>query len=469
MSGEKIDMDEIRDQSNFDGAKLVIEDDDSPTIEIAEETFDEAVSKPVENNSSTKTIKNDDGIVINSSTKKIQKKDSSTREIAEAIKDVIKSSRKTEMKSSRRIRNEASSRRVMMSSQKRQLTSQKKEMESQKRQLSSNSKDKSDVATKKSRLPEINSKTKPVTPDDSYKHKTISEKRRREKEKKAKKEDEDSDDEDSSEEDIDMMPKTPAEKHLYWKTRIQILKTRFKDVTVPKNEADLTWQELRKIYYIEMDRVSITKNVDAYRMIMIVSCFIIEYIGYKILKVDITGFGVHSMKSMWRYERLLIELGEKDYASFGENWPVEFRLIGMMIVSAIIFVIAKSLFKQTGQDMSNDFFKFFQDLGNQSYESDMNSDSNGMDAPNPNDNGQGGGIMSMLSGLMGGGNGGGGGIMDMVGNLMKGFNQQEGVKPAEKTETEDLSEDDEERNRINPPRLRRKSRSARAREAPAEE
>lgn len=448
MSGEKIDMDEIRDAASFDSAQIVIEDDaeekseQEQPQEIGEEDFDEVVAQPSQKSSSSKIIKNDDGPVINSDTRSVQR-ESSTREIVDALKETIKSERKSELFSSRR---EASARSNAQSS-----------MRKSSRRPSSGKSSESSVKPKRQKLPEINSRTKPRTPEDSYKEEYERKKRGHTRTE--------GDEDEESEEDIDMMPKTPAEKHLYWKTRLQILKTRFKDVTIPKDEAELTWQELRKIYYIEMDRVSITKNVDAYRLIMIVGCFVIEYIGYKILKVDITGFGVHSMKSMWRYERLLIELGEKDYASFGENWPVEFRLIGLMLVSAVIFVIAKSLFKATGQDMSDDFFKFFQDLGNHNFEGDVGPASNGMDAPNPNDNGQGGGLMGMISGLMGGGQGGG--IMDIVGNLMKGMNQG-GVQAAEKTETEDLDEDDEERNRINPPRLRRKSRSARAR-AKAEE
>lgn len=426
MSGQKIDLDEIRDQSAFNSAEIIIEDEDenessnnnnnAEPVKIVEETFDQVVSQPSVKKSSEKIIKNDDGQVINSSTRKI-KPESSTREIINAINETIKSSRKTERSNKR-----SSSARPKLSSEKL----------------------KEEVPKKKPRLPEQNSKTKPVTPEQSYRPNG------------SRKEDDDKP-EDDDEESINMMPQTNEEKHAYWKTRLQILKTRFKDVTIPKNNQDMTWQELRKIYYIEMDRVSISKNVDAYRIIMILAGFLIEYIGFKFLKLDITGFGTHNMKSMWRYERLLIELGEKDYASFGENWPVEFRLIGMMLVSAVIFVIAKSLYKTTGQDMSNDFFRFFQDLGNMT----VDTENNGMNAPNPNaTEGNGGGLMGMLGGLLGGG---GGGIADLFKNLMGGMNNG-GVPPAEPTDTENLSDDDEERNRINPPRFRRRSRSERARE-----
>lgn len=214
-------------------------------------------------------------------------------------------------------------------------------------------------------------------------------------------------------EEVDMMPRTDDEKHLYWKTRLQILKTRFRDVTIPKNVADMEWRSLRKIYYIEMDRVSIAKNVEGYKMIMIVMFFILEYIGAKFLKINITGFTVHSLRTMHRYERLLIELGEKDYASFGANWPVELRLAGLVGVNAVIFVIAKYVFKVTGSDTSDEFFELFQSMGNANVEADIPNA--GMDAPDPK--GGNNGMMGMLSGLLnsftGGAGGGGGGLNNL--------------------------------------------------------
>jgi hypothetical protein len=216
-------------------------------------------------------------------------------------------------------------------------------------------------------------------------------------------EDDKKEDDEKDEDDFDMMPKTPAEKHTYWKTRLQILKKSYRDVTIPPGVADLDWSELRKLYYIELDRVSLSKNVESYKLIMLVLFFICEGVGAKLFKIDITGFTVHSWRSMSRYERLLIELGEKNYSSFGENWPVELRLAGLVFVNAIIFVLAKYIFKLTGQNMSDDFFELFNSLGNQSVETELPKDA-GMDAPNPNAAPDGGGgLMGILGSLLGGG------------------------------------------------------------------
>jgi hypothetical protein len=217
---------------------------------------------------------------------------------------------------------------------------------------------------------------------------------------------------------------------------------------------------------MEMDRVSITKNVEMYKMVMIILFFVLEYVGTNFLKVDVKGFAVHSMRSMYRYERLLIELGEKNYSSFADNWPVELRLGGMVLVSAIIYCIAKYIFKLTGQDMSDDFFELFNNLGNATVEADLPAGV-GMDTPGPGaeggNNQGGGGLMGMLSGLMGnlgGGNGGGGGgLADILGGLMGGGNQKPQQPQGAAKEGEEVDADG---NRIKPPTFRRKKRKPKA-------
>ena len=220
-------------------------------------------------------------------------------------------------------------------------------------------------------------------------------------------------------EEIDMMPRTDAEKHLYWKTKLQILKTSYKDVTIPSNAADLAWRELRKMYYIERDRVSIGKNVTSYMLVMIVMFFIVEMVGSK-FKLNITGFTVHSIKSMHRYQRLLIELGEKEYAGFGEDWPVEVRLAGLVLVNAVIFCIAKYVFSWTKQDKSEEFFQLFSQMGNMTVDDEIAPNA-GLDTPAPGGGG-GGGIGDILGSVLGGlgGGGGGGGLGSLLGGLFGG-------------------------------------------------
>ena len=192
---------------------------------------------------------------------------------------------------------------------------------------------------------------------------------------------------------------------------------------------------------------------------MIVLFFIVEGVGARIFKLDITGFTVHSWRSMHRYERLLIELGEKNYSSFGDNWPIEMRLAGLVFVNAIIFVLAKYIFKLTGQDASDEMYTLFNSLGSQSVETELPKNA-GMDAPSPagKGGGDGGGLMGMLGSLLGGGGLGGLGALFGGG---KGGAGGGGAKPAPADDGE----------RIKPPTYapRRKKKAAKTEEPPVVE
>jgi hypothetical protein len=419
MSGTRIDLDATRDQQGFDRAKIVIQDGDK-----VEESGPSKVEIRVDEQKSEKrtsaTIVNEEGGIPTSMLSARGAPPSSTRLVANAVKEAISENFKSARKSSaRRSNGESPSERMKREGV---LAS-----DSQKRNR--------DEKTSRPRLPK-NDNNKPPEPSDkekSGKQKTT----------------------EAADEAIDMMPQTDAEKHNYWKTRMQILKSKFPDVTIPKNVSDLDWSEIRKIYYVEMDRVSITKNVEMYKMAMVVMFFVLEYAGTTYLKIDVKGFSVHSMRSLHRYERLLIELGEKNYSSFADNWPVEFRLGGMVLVSAVIYCIAKYIFKLTGQDMSDDFFDLFNNLGTASVEADL-PPGVGMDAAMDGAKGAeggGAGLGGMLSGLMGAlGGQGGGGLGALFANMMGGG----GAQPAATTASQPAGEDG---NRIRPPTYRKKKKA----------
>ena len=78
-----------------------------------------------------------------------------------------------------------------------------------------------------------------------------------------------------------------------------------------------------------------------------------EFILGSWLKFDMEGFTQQQIRNMNSYDRLLIELGEKSYIPEGSDWPVELRLLFLIIINAGFFCVSKMLMKKTGSNILN--------------------------------------------------------------------------------------------------------------------
>lgn len=134
--------------------------------------------------------------------------------------------------------------------------------------------------------------------------------------------------------------------------RFYIMKKQYPNVETPlfNEHSDLN---LMKATYDRTKReLYLDDTIQNYRSYIMAGFVGMEYICTQLIGINLTGYAQSQMRSMNHYDRLLIELGEKSYNSWGSDLPVEIRLLGMIIFQAGLFFVGNKL-----SDGKGDFFK----------------------------------------------------------------------------------------------------------------
>jgi hypothetical protein len=137
--------------------------------------------------------------------------------------------------------------------------------------------------------------------------------------------------------------------------KFDLLKKSYKNSAVPiptfSVHSDLSM--MQKMYDDTVRRLSLDSSVENYKTYLIGAFMGIEFALGKWFNFDMQGYTQQQIISMSSYEKLLIEIGEKSYVPSGKQWPVELRLVFLVLINTAFFIVGKMILKNTGTNLMN--------------------------------------------------------------------------------------------------------------------
>lgn len=133
--------------------------------------------------------------------------------------------------------------------------------------------------------------------------------------------------------------------------KFMVLKRQYPNVEIPDFTDHSDLPTMRRVYEQVIRRVSLDSSVETYKQYLVGGFIVLEYVTTNWLGLNFDGFTKSQEPAMNKYDRLLLELGEKNYTSLESRFSVEIRLAFLILFNAAMFYVQKNLFSGSGDNV----------------------------------------------------------------------------------------------------------------------
>lgn len=216
---------------------------------------------------------------------------------------------------------------------------------------------------------------------------------------------------------------------------MEIFKIKFDNLRINYPDRKITFPDtknlnrLHKTYHSHIKSIYVDMNLGQIQLGYIMGLMAIEFLCIKAFGIPMAGFTKMELKRMYRYNHLMIELGESFYeannqgGASGPKSPLEWRMFTSFAWNIVIFMGLKFLSKYVGGESMTDMIRGAVDklLDNPVTVSNIESGiaSEGGTKMDNSD-----GIGSLFEGILNGGGGGGTDLAEMIANMGTSFTKK---------------------------------------------
>lgn len=105
-------------------------------------------------------------------------------------------------------------------------------------------------------------------------------------------------------------------------------------------------------YEMLTKKLSLVSSIENWKRYMIIFVMVSEVLLGKVFNFDMEGFAQQQIISMSTYDKLLVEIAEKNYDITGNSkWSPEIKLFFMLTMNIVIFVVSKFISNKTGSNI----------------------------------------------------------------------------------------------------------------------